>query len=313
MRVWPLVLADAPAAEARSTFVLAIAERIGLVLGGGLGAVLAVERHHLRELRRRALFLQWRTWLIVAPIYAAAVTLSRFATLAFALAVSTQAAREFAALGGLPRAYRRATIAVAAIGVAISSLAPRARPDLMPVLILCITVLPLMARDTGEGVRHFATAALGVTWISAGLTSLVAIRSGPGGPRLLLAIGLAIALSDVIAFGAGTAFGRRRFAGAVSPNKTIEGLAGNLAGAIIGWWLMGFALPAGLPLSARLTLPAVIAIGAVWGDLIESLVKRHAGTKEAGTCLPGFGGLLDRIDSMLLVLPLCRLVLVVAR
>ena len=53
-----------------------------------------------------------------------------------------------------------------------------------------------------------------------------------------------------------------------------------------------------------LALPLVVAVGCVWGDLIESLLKREFGTKDAGTWLPGFGGLLDRIDSLIVVAPL---------
>jgi phosphatidate cytidylyltransferase len=59
-----------------------------------------------------------------------------------------------------------------------------------------------------------------------------------------------------------------------------------------------------MPVAFLVGLPPLVAIGAVWGDLFESALKREFGTKDAGTWLPGFGGLLDRIDSLILVLPL---------
>ena len=59
-----------------------------------------------------------------------------------------------------------------------------------------------------------------------------------------------------------------------------------------------------MPLAFLVGLPPLVAIGAVWGDLFESALKREFGTKDAGAWLPGFGGLLDRIDSLILVLPL---------
>jgi phosphatidate cytidylyltransferase len=65
-----------------------------------------------------------------------------------------------------------------------------------------------------------------------------------------------------------------------------------------------FALPEWMPTAARLGLPVVLSVAAVWGDLVESLLKREFAVKDAGAWLPGFGGLLDRIDSLLLAVPL---------
>ena len=118
------------------------------------------------------------------------------------------------------------------------------------------------------------------------------------------ALGLAIAFSDVGAYLAGRLVGRRKLAPALSPNKTRGGLVGNLLGAYAGLGLMHFALPAAQRPLLLITLPLVVASGAVWGDLLESLMKREFGAKDTGTWLPGMGGLLDRIDSLIVVVPL---------
>ena len=77
-----------------------------------------------------------------------------------------------------------------------------------------------------------------------------------------------------------------------------------MLGAYLGVGLLAVALPAPIrPLLVAL-LPLVIAAGAVWGDLLESRIKREFGVKDAGAWLPGFGGLLDRVDSFLIVIPL---------
>jgi phosphatidate cytidylyltransferase len=115
-------------------------------------------------------------------------------------------------------------------------------------------------------------------------------------------VGLAVALSDVAAFTCGKLFGRRPLAPSVSPNKTWEGAVGNYLGAAAAIGIMRFAV-AGLPLETQVLLPVVIATAALFGDLFESLLKRSSGVKDAGSWLPGFGGLLDRIDSLLFVLP----------
>jgi phosphatidate cytidylyltransferase len=155
------------------------------------------------------------------------------------------------------------------------------------------------------GVRHLAFAALGWGYLAWFLAHLVLTHEYvDGGPGILLAMGLAIAMSDVGAFTVGKIFGRHRIAPRISPNKTWEGAAGSFLGAYLGVALMAFALPDGSFWLLAATLPLVIAIGAVWGDLVESAIKREFEAKDAGTWLPGFGGLLDRIDSLVLVAPL---------
>ncbi len=158
--------------------------------------------------------------------------------------------------------------------------------------------------------RCLAFAALGFAYVPLLLDHVLLIDAWlPGGPGVLLVLGLAIALSDVAAFTVGKLFGRHRLSPVVSPNKTWEGVAGNLIGALLGTGLLAFALPPNLAGWLVVALPAVVALGCVWGDLIESLLKREFDTKDAGTWLPGFGGLMDRIDSLIVVAPLAYYVL----
>ena len=111
-------------------------------------------------------------------------------------------------------------------------------------------------------------------------------------------------LSDVGAFTVGSLLGRHRLAPVLSPNKTWEGLGGNVVGAYAGLAVMQFALPDDSLWLILSTLPLVVAVGAIWGDLFESLIKREFAVKDAGSLLPGMGGLLDRLDSLIFVIPL---------
>lgn len=109
-------------------------------------------------------------------------------------------------------------------------------------------------------------------------------------------------ISDTGAFFIGTAFGRRKLAPKVSPNKSIEGaLGGIIAGGLVG---MGFALftEIGSPIPMFL-LAVASSIAAIVGDLFESALKRTAGVKDSGKLIPGHGGVLDRFDSLLFALP----------
>jgi phosphatidate cytidylyltransferase len=278
---------------------------LGGVLAAGLLLLLVFERHHLAELPRRTLVQRWAVWAVIAPLYSLAVLAGPAVMLGLLSLLVWQALREYAGLVGLPRLYRLSLLGLGLAMGPLALLAPDAFFQVLPIILLAATLQPLLTQDVRGGMRWLALAALGFAYLPLLLGHLLLIHVWlPGGPGLLLALGLAIALSDVGAFTCGRLFGRHRLSPLVSPNKTWEGVLGNLLGAYLGAGLMAFALPPGLPPALAAALPLVVALGAVWGDLIESLLKREFGTKDAGSWLPGFGGLLDRIDSLIVVAPL---------
>ena len=118
---------------------------------------------------------------------------------------------------------------------------------------------------------------------------------------------------DTAAWFVGRRWGRRRFAPQVSPGKTVEGVVAGIIGAVAGAVLYEALVltPLGLRAPWGLVVGLGLAIGglAPLGDLAESLLKRQAGVKDSGRLLPGHGGLLDRVDSLLFVLPVAYLLL----
>lgn len=121
---------------------------------------------------------------------------------------------------------------------------------------------------------------------------------------LLIWIFLVTWATDIGAYFAGRAFGRRKLAPSISPGKTVEGLLGGIAAAalIAGAWAIWTDL--GRPL---LVLAPVFALAAQAGDLFESSMKRRAGVKDSGAWLPGHGGVLDRLDGLVPVAVLTAL------
>ena len=115
---------------------------------------------------------------------------------------------------------------------------------------------------------------------------------------------MACAFSDVGAFVVGRTFGRTLLAPRLSPNKTREGVIGNVIGAAVGLTLFLPALVPTFGVPFVVALVPLVAAGSLWGDLLESAAKREAGVKDAGRWLPGFGGILDRIDSLLITVAL---------
>ena len=125
-------------------------------------------------------------------------------------------------------------------------------------------------------------------------------------PRLLLGMFIFIWLYDTGAFCVGMLLGRHRLFERVSPKKSWEGVIGGIAACIGGAYATHFWFDEYFPLMDLYTwvgLSVVVAVFATFGDLVESLIKRTVGVKDSGHILPGHGGILDRIDSLLLVSP----------
>jgi phosphatidate cytidylyltransferase len=278
---------------------------LGSILGAGLLLLLIVERRHLGELPQRTLFQRWAVWAVIAPVFSLAVLSGQLPMLALTALIVWQGLREYARLVGLPALYQTVLYTLGLLALPLTLIAPEALFSVLPIFLIVGTLQPLLTQDVKSGIRTFSLAAFGFAYLPLLLGHLPLIHAWlPGGPGILLVVALATALSDVGAFTVGKLLGRHPLSPIVSPNKTWEGVAGNLLGAALGTWLLAFALPPSMPLWLMMALPVIIGVGAVWGDLLESLIKRELGVKDAGAWLPGFGGLLDRADSLVVTIPL---------
>jgi phosphatidate cytidylyltransferase len=142
---------------------------------------------------------------------------------------------------------------------------------------------------------------LDLLWICA--HGLVFLHMVYGGEMLLFVLSL-VWVADTGAYFTGRAFGRHKLAPAISPGKTLEGLFGGLLANLL--WLMlvyHFSGGWGLSLLQFIIIGSVTSLVSVVGDLFESVLKREAGVKDSGKLLPGHGGMLDRIDSIIAATP----------
>jgi phosphatidate cytidylyltransferase len=161
-------------------------------------------------------------------------------------------------------------------------------------------------------------------YVALPLGFLVQLREQWAGSFLLLYLLLLVWAGDIFAYFVGRSIGRHLMSPRISPKKTWEGAAASLAASlVVGWLLYKYALPIssallnahlierkdGLfaleaqPLGTTLLLSAAINVAAQLGDLVESLIKRGAGVKDSGALLPGHGGMLDRVDALLMAAP----------
>ena len=164
------------------------------------------------------------------------------------------------------------------------------------------------ASDHDTHARMFKLAAGTLAVVPAWCALALIHGSQPNGHRWLLLALVVIWAADSGAYFAGRHFGKHKLSPRISPNKTVEGFVGGLVAAVIAALVaapFAGATVAQLPLVA---IVVVVTVGfSVVGDLFESLLKRHVGAKDSGDLIPGHGGILDRIDSVLAALPVFAL------
>lgn len=180
----------------------------------------------------------------------------------------------------------------------------KALPLLPAGLFLLFLVSMWRLSDFRDAFLNAAIKTAGIVYLALPLSFLIAIRDVERGGVWILFLLTIIWANDTFAYVTGRLIGRHKLSPMVSPGKTVEGVFGGLAGGVFAALVFRhFGLP------EMGVLPAVIfslvagGIG-VFGDLFESLIKRAAGAKDSGTIVPGHGGVLDRIDSLVFPIPL---------
>ncbi len=169
---------------------------------------------------------------------------------------------------------------------------------------LAILVTMLLTQTSNEHrLRDAAVSVFGVLYVGLTLGTLVSTRALPAGEWMVLFVALVTWAADTGAYYIGSLWGRHPLAPRISPKKSIEGLAGGLALSVAvalvarAWFLSDFSIAEAVALGALLT------VAGLFGDLCESAIKRSAGVKDSGGILPGHGGMLDRLDSLLFAAP----------
>ena len=194
------------------------------------------------------------------------------------------------------------------VGYAAGLLVLAMRPPDATLVFTLLALAALMLALRGELAKTLPNAAFllfGVVYVFGSWKFAILLRAES--PHWL-AYGLILNwVGDACAYYVGKSLGRRALAPRISPNKTWEGTAASLAGSVLfGLIYLNRALPAVSPLEAGLLSVAVNLAGQA-GDLAESALKRGAGVKDSSGLLPGHGGLLDRVDSSLVALPVLYL------
>jgi len=235
--------------------------------------------------------------------------------LAFALVVAAAAA---VAAAELLLMFQRRLAVLEWVGVAVAGLLPLAAwggwrnggefvADWVGLSFAGATILLLLLALFREGPLEEAPRAAGVAalaWLYCGVlpASAVAIRQRFGWEWVILAFVVTWA-NDILAYFSGRFLGRHKLMERISPKKTWEGFAGGALGSTLGALVVKWLFLPEVPALGCLAVGAGAAVLGPLGDLAESMLKRAAGVKDSGRIMPGHGGLLDRIDALLFVLP----------
>lgn len=174
--------------------------------------------------------------------------------------------------------------------------------SLIITLAIIISLLWLLFLPKKEGAFHdWAWIVAGILYMGWMLSYWAELRSMELGREWIYWSMITIMVSDTSAFFVGRAWGKHLMAPAISPKKTGEGAVGGLVASIIVSIILGIVLSLPLTYWQLALAGGIISIVAQLGDLVESLLKRNTGVKDSGNLVPGHGGILDRIDSFILV------------
>lgn len=182
-------------------------------------------------------------------------------------------------------------------------------PGLGKFYVVVVSALVIMTarlfspRPVDGALEDVAYTFLGVFYVAMLFAFQVVIRTGADGKQWLVFLYFIIWASDIGAYSIGIPFGKHRLYEKVSPKKSIEGFAGALA-ASAGMALLcrSWFMPS-IGMGEAVGIALMLAVVGAIGDLVESLFKRAAGVKDSGAVIPGHGGILDRMDSMLFAAP----------
>jgi len=276
---------------------------VGVLFVFGFGLVLFFARRDLRAGLTGELGKRFIGWMLITPLFLIATFSGGLASAVILLVFMYRVVLEYVRVVGVERPYAVYLYVLIPITFVIAQSVPTLFFTLPAGTILLLTLVPILTRRIENLYLQLSFAGRGYLYLVWSIGHLILLKH-LGGPGLIMLVGVGVALSDVMQYTVGKLIGKRIISPVVNPRKAWEGLLGDFVGAGAAVSLFSFTLPSQFTLPHKVALAFIIGLGAAWGDLVSSLVKRVAGTKDWGDIIPGHGGLLDRANSMVVVIPL---------
>ncbi len=281
--------------------------RVLLLIAVGFAAVLVAHRrrHSLRVWRRSTLFLRARTWLVIGPLFVIAAFTGGFVAFLLASYVVIWGSAEIVRVTGIQRRYALLLLLWGEVGLLVAALARDFFIFLPFGFFILLTLIPVLSGKAEDASRQVADTLFAYIYVGLPMAYVVFVESTRSwGLNFLVVVTVAVACSDIAAYVAGSALKGPRLPG-FDAGKSWTGALGNLVGAAVAVALLWVAVPKEWSVAEVVTLTVVLALGAVWGDLTASFVERSFPATATSTILVGYGGVLDRVASLLMAFPLC--------
>jgi phosphatidate cytidylyltransferase len=259
----------------------------------------------------------WRTyrgWLIMIPLVMGTIFLGRTAVIIGVALLAIFGFKEFARATGLYDDWwltGLAYLGIILLGIATYVTDPRLdHPgwyglfmSLPAYVVGALLLIPIMRNRAKGQLQQVALAIVGFVYFGWMFSHLGFLANTKYAYGYFLYLVLAVEINDIAAFTFGKLFGKHKLRERISPNKTIEGSIGAICVSLIIPWLLWFSFPHFEPWHLVLT-GLIVGIGGQLGDLVISYIKRDIGIKDMGAVIEGHGGILDRVDSMIFVVPI---------
>jgi len=299
------------AAMESTVFLFYLSVAVGLLVLAG--AVIAGLRWGLGKNVDHA-WQSYRGWLVMVPLLLGAIFLGRVAAIVFFTVLAISGCKEFARATGLYRDwFMTGGIYLGILACGVTSLVTDPRLDVpgwygmfmaLPVYVIAgILIIPILRNRSQGQLQLLALAIVAFVYFGWMFGHLAFLANAKHAYSYVLYLIFAVEINDVAAFTTGKLFGRHQLRSNISPKKTWEGALGALAVSLVLPWLLHFTFPHFRARELILT-GLIVGVGGQLGDLAISVIKRDLGIKDMGAAIPGHGGILDRIDSLIYVAPL---------
>ncbi|MES2920971.1 MAG: phosphatidate cytidylyltransferase [Verrucomicrobiota bacterium] len=281
-----------------------------LVAGGGVLAIMG----RIVKKDISSIWKTYRSWCIIVPVFFGFMFLGRGPVIAGVTLLGLFGFKEYARATGLYRDWwMTGAVYIGIIAVGLTALMPNPHSGqpgwyglfmTLPVYVVSLLILvPIISNRTKGQVQSLALSIMGFIYIGWMFLHLGYLANSPHAYGYLFYLVFAVELNDVAAFTCGRLFGKHKLRDRVSPGKTLEGALGALAFSLALPWFCQFSFPHFGTLQLVLT-GLIVGVGGQLGDLAISVIKRDLGVKDMGALIPGHGGILDRLDSLIYTAPL---------